>query len=231
MKTRIFTNEEKLLNHLVLHSNDVPSALGLLNGQMGILIVLAHYAKVRKQHQIERVSELLLENILKRLTKTVSINFADGLCGIGWGLEYLIQNDYMKGNSAELLQEVDAKIMEHDVLRIQDTSLDTGLEGTLHYVLAHLQGANRAGQRVFDKDYLENLVTRVRQLCINNQKNQDFQNLFAKLVEGINGSRKFYEFQLLRFIKPKYNPKFLTLKEGTAGQLELLINRAVEQSL
>lgn len=231
MNLKKFTKEERLLNYLVLHSNDVSSALGLLNGQMGIVLVLAHYARVKKRHQIERVSDVLLENILKRLTKSVSIDLANGLCGIGWGIEYLIQNDYMKGDSAVLLQEVDDKIMEYDLLRIRDTSLDTGLEGIIHYVLAHLQGANRSGQRVFDNDYLENLLIRVRQLCINNQENQEFQNLFAKLVEGINGCRNFYEFQLLRFIKSKYNFKLLTLKEGMAGQLELLINQEAKHIL
>ena len=35
-KCAIFTKEEKMLNHLILHANDVPNAIGLLDGKMGI---------------------------------------------------------------------------------------------------------------------------------------------------------------------------------------------------
>lgn len=52
-----FTKEEKMLNHLILHANDVPSAIGLLDGKMGIALVLAHYARCRKKKNIEHVAD------------------------------------------------------------------------------------------------------------------------------------------------------------------------------
>ena len=225
MKGIQFTKEQKLLNHIVLHAKDVPAALGLLNGQMGITIVLAHYARTRNNSQIEKVSDVLLEGILQRLTKTTSIDFADGLCGIAWGIEYLIQNGFMKGCGAEILQDVDKKIMERDVLRIEDFSLETGLEGMLHYVLAHLQGANKDGCGVFDKEYLDAWVKKLQKLSLNKTTKEKFEPLFGKLLEAINGSWTAYSFDLIQFIHHCNDNKLLSLNGGTAGQLELLISQ------
>ena len=42
-----FTKEQRLLHQVVLHANDVP-ARGLFDGQMGIVLVLAEYARARR---------------------------------------------------------------------------------------------------------------------------------------------------------------------------------------
>lgn len=70
-----FSKEDKILNHLILHCLE-DSNLGLLNGQMGTCIVLAHYARTRKISNIENVSEYILNKILKELSITHSIDFA-----------------------------------------------------------------------------------------------------------------------------------------------------------
>jgi hypothetical protein len=53
-----------------------------------------------------------------------------GLTGIGWGIEYLIQNGSVKGESVEICEEIDYRIMETDPKRITDFSLETGFEGS-----------------------------------------------------------------------------------------------------
>ena len=128
-KCAIFTKEEKMLNHLILHANDVPNAIGLLDGKMGIALVLAHYARCSRKKKIEHAADFLVENVMNQLTTTVSIDFANGLSGIGWGIEYLIQNNYMKGCGADILQDLDERIMQVDVTRIKDWSLEKGLLG------------------------------------------------------------------------------------------------------
>ena len=158
----IFTKEEKMLNRLILHANDVPSAIGLLDGKMGIALVLAHYARCRGKKKLEHAADFLVESVMNQLTKTVSIDFANGLSGIGWGIEYLIQNNYMKGCGADILQNIDERIMQFDVTRFKDWSLEKGLLGILHYVLYHLQGANKSGSSVFDNFVFELLEIRIR---------------------------------------------------------------------
>ncbi len=212
-KCAIFTKEEKMLNHLILHANDVPNAIGLLDGKMGIALVLAHYARCSRKKKIEHAADFLVENVMNQLTTTVSIDFANGLSGIGWGIEYLIQNNYMKGRGADILQNIDERIMQFDVTRFKDWSLEKGLLGILHYVLYHLQGANKSGSSVFDDSYLDSWKSVL----------EDNELLYNQLQKGLHKEVDFYKPNLRMFIKQqsRVDTKRLSLKDGIAGKLEL----------
>lgn len=214
-KCAIFTKEEKMLNHLILHANDVPNAIGLLDGKMGIALVLAHYARCSRKKKIEHAADFLVENVMNQLTTTVSIDFANGLSGIGWGIEYLIQNNYMKGCGADILQDLDERIMQVDVTRIKDWSLEKGLLGILHYVLYHLQGANKSELRVFDKPYLASWLSILK----------DNEDLHKLLQKGLDKEKDFYKSDLHIFIKQQSRvyTKKLSLGNGLAGKIELLM--------
>lgn len=214
-KCAIFTKEEKMLNHLILHANDVPNAIGLLDGKMGIALVLAHYARYSRKKKIEHAADFLVENVMNQLTTTVSIDFANGLSGIGWGIEYLIQNNYMKGCGADILQDLDERIMQVDVTRIKDWSLEKGLLGILHYVLYHLQGANKSELRVFDKPYLASWLSILK----------DNEDLHKLLQKGLDKEKDFYKSDLHIFIKQqsRVDTKKLSLGNGLAGKIELLM--------
>ena len=214
-KCAIFTKEEKMLNHLILHANDVQNAIGLLDGKMGIALVLAHYARCSRKKKIEHAADFLVENVMNQLTTTVSIDFANGLSGIGWGIEYLIQNNYMKGCGADILQDLDERIMQVDVTRIKDWSLEKGLLGILHYVLYHLQGANKSELRVFDKPYLASWLSILK----------DNEDLHKLLQKGLDKEKDFYKSDLHIFIKQqsRVDTKKLSLGNGLAGKIELLM--------
>lgn len=214
-KCAIFTKEEKMLNHLILHANDVPNAIGLLDGKMGIALVLAHYARCSRKKKIEHAADFLVENVMNQLTTTVSIDFANGLSGIGCGIEYLIQNNYMKGCGADILQDLDERIMQVDVTRIKDWSLEKGLLGILHYVLYHLQGANKSELRVFDKPYLASWLSILK----------DNEDLHKLLQKGLDKEKDFYKSDLHIFIKQqsRVDTKKLSLGNGLAGKIELLM--------
>lgn len=214
-KCAIFTKEEKMLNHLILHANDVPNAIGLLDGKMGIALVLAHYARCSRKKKIEHAADFLVENVMNQLTTTVSIDFANGLSGIGWGIEYLIQNNYIKGCGADILQDLDERIMQVDVTRIKDWSLEKGLLGILHYVLYHLQGANKSELRVFDKPYLASWLSILK----------DNEDLHKLLQKGLDKEKDFYKSDLHIFIKQqsRVDTKKLSLGNGLAGKIELLM--------
>lgn len=214
-KCAIFTKGEKILNHLILHANDVPNAIGLLDGKMGIALVLAHYARCSRKKNIEHAADFLVENVMNQLTTTVSIDFANGLSGIGWGIEYLIQNNYMKGCGADILQDLDERIMQVEVTRIKDWSLEKGLLGILHYVLYHLQGANKSELRVFDKPYLASWLSILK----------DNEDLHKLLQKGLDKEKDFYKSDLHIFIKQqsRVDTKKLSLGNGLAGKIELLM--------
>ena len=136
-----YTNKDilkRISNHLILNTGFIDN-LGLYNGKMGIIIFLCHYARYINDNSYNDFAGILIEQIYEEIHDKMYFDMEDGLCGIGWGIEYLIQNKFMEGNSQEILQEIDAKIMERDPLRLSDKSLHTGTGGILLYSVYRFQ--------------------------------------------------------------------------------------------
>ena len=221
------SQEERLVNYLILHSNDCLN-IGLLDGKMGIALVLFHYARVYKSREFRIVAEYLLDQVIFSLTSRTSIGFADGLTGIGWGIEYLIQNGYMKGDSADICEVIDCKLMEISISRLTDLTLDTGLEGYLHYLNAHIQGTRNTS---IHPDFLHEVREKTRQ----HPKEQTyFTTSLLALVDNFNSYFNIplrYDFYLSNFYTASRNipPKsILGLRKGICGYIETMLAKQDE---
>lgn len=226
MKKDRFTQEQRMLHQLILHSHDVPTAWGLFDGMAGIMLVLAHYARVHKLPVIECVSDYLMAQITGNLTKTDSIFLGHGMAGIGWSIEYLIQNGYMKGCGVDLTREIDNRIMGMDLRRMTDDTIETGIIGLFHYVIAHIQGATLQGRSAFDDLYLDEWmqVLQHRTKCFpQDERWKEMSKMFAETING----KSVYLLDLLQFVKPMRRTPFdlLGLRNGLAGYIELQLQK------
>ena len=114
----------RIANHLILHSIDIED-IGLFHGKMGVVLFFAHYARYTDSAIYDDFAGELLEEICENIPETLPINLETG---------YLIQNGFMEGDSNEILTEIDKKVMERDLRRIKDLSLETGLMGISSYI-------------------------------------------------------------------------------------------------
>lgn len=145
---------QRIANHLILHGSLLDN-LGLCHGKMGVAIFLYHYAQFTSNKTIAGFADELLEEIIDEIHDELPIDFANGYCGIGWSIEYLLHNRFVEGTSNEILTDIDRKIMERDIRRITDRQLFHGTEGILHYVIFRLY---RCGTDTpFDNEYLEDI--------------------------------------------------------------------------
>lgn len=135
------SEREILVNHLILNSSAHADNIGLMTGQMGILITVALYSRKYGIPQFENVADYLFENVAKKAAQTENITFAAGLAGIGWGIEYLIYENIMPGTGNDLCRNLDSSVMERDIRRMCDFSLLTGLAGVWKYVEARISGS------------------------------------------------------------------------------------------
>lgn len=146
----------KALSFLTLNCCFVPD-LGLFHGKMGYVLFFACYGYHSKNVLYENLADELLDEIYEELHSDIPINLEDGLCGIGWGIEFLVQNGYMVGNTDEILEDIDKRIMEYDVHRMSNLSLRHGLAGIVFYVIARLSAFREKAILPFDDVYLDNL--------------------------------------------------------------------------
>ncbi|MFR1161823.1 MAG: lanthionine synthetase LanC family protein [Monoglobus pectinilyticus] len=154
---------ERVLNHLSLNYNSV-LCNSLYFGKMGGAIFYYHYYKKTRKRYYEDYAGMLLDSIITNYKHNSEIRFADGLCGIGWGIEYLLQNKMILGDSDDILENIDKKVMEINLCRLTDFSLDSGLNGILQYCIARLTSKERHwGRNPFNRDYMDELKWIVEQ--------------------------------------------------------------------
>ena len=216
-----FGKEREMLHYLILHVNDPSNPIGLLYGQTGISLVLFHYARIRKLPAIKRVGEYLIDTVIDKILETTSIDLGNGIAGIGWAIEYLVQYRYINSSVDSLLEYIDHKIMSYDVRKMEDSSLETGLAGLVEYMNIHLQGAKMLGRKAFDSDYLEEWNHMMKYEKYNFQFSSDnYLNLSNQKME-VNTNH--YTPELSPFIQLEFSRTKLGLRNGIAGFLERLL--------
>lgn len=168
-KKTIFQSDEflkRVVNRLIVKSCDL-SDLGLYHGKIGLVIFFFHYASFTKNLLYKKFAEQLLEEIFEDIHNQLTFDLENGYCGIGWGIEYLSQNNFIEGDTNEILENVDNRLMECDLKRMGDLSLKNGIAGVFHYVLCRLK--NKSLITPFDVGFLSDLEI----VASNNYKGAD----------------------------------------------------------
>jgi len=112
---------------------------GLIGSDMGISIFLYQYAKINKDKTFEMVADFFLDYFCIKDDKHIPINFGDGKTGVGWCIEYLVQNGFCEGDTDVLLENVDRDLFKTLNVQKQFTlDLLNGLTGYLMYIVSRL---------------------------------------------------------------------------------------------
>ena len=187
--------------HIVMQQASSISDIGLLSGQMGLILLFTHYHSHTKFEIYEEMADNLMEEVLSKIHKKLAIDFDSGLTGIGWAIEYLIQNGFMEGDSLRVCNEIDNLIMKTDPRRLNDNSLETGLEGLLHYILAHIQGVKQqTGKLPFDNTYLDDVYSAVNALEMTKVE-RSMRVLVKKYIKFYKGKMMSYNIDIKPFLR------------------------------
>lgn len=226
-----FSKEQKIIHHLMLKSFDIKD-VGLFNGKIGLVIFFFHYAKYQHNPIYEDLANDLLDEVTENIHKELPLNFASGLCGIAWGIEYLIRNNFIEGNSNDICEELDKRIMSYDPRHLYDNSFETGLEGVVHYALARINGAIKQNNpNPFDSLYINDLIYASKR-SLDSEKYRELNNVFQLLISCVEEKvYSEYHFNINNIIDNQnlINGKDvhsapLGLRNGLSG---LLLNRII----
>lgn len=221
----VFSFEQRIVHHLLLNSNSIKDN-GLLYGKMGIAISLLSYGKLVDNEVYMDAGGDLLDEVLNNINNSMTIYFASGLCGIGWGVEFLIQNKMVDGCSNEVCRNIDKEIMSKDIRRLTDLSLDTGLEGMLHYILFHISGSVKQQMDIpFDEMYLQEVYSVVKLIDMQNctpdmwEKRQEYINYIENGVLPKTQINIKFCIDNMNLDEKRLSTYPLSLKTGIAGYL------------
>lgn len=146
LKKSIDERLHRIANFLLLNASFIDN-IGLLNGKMGIAIFFYHYSRHTNTKIFEEYAGELIDEIYEEINTNTPVNFADGLTGIGWGIEYLVQNRFVEADTNEALGEIDNAIYKH---RLNSPVLLESGDDLFGYGFYHI--ARLRGHKIDDDD-------------------------------------------------------------------------------
>jgi len=158
-KTRV-NNRQRLINALLLHSSFIENP-GLLHGKTGIAICFYHLAGQTGNTIYEDYAGELIDEIYEDITMDTPLDFASGLAGIGWGIEYLVQNHFLEADTDDVLEEIDKRLMPLIYSFPSPIGLENGLVGLGAYLLKRVQNPAAKEEKIqtlINKQLLVHLI-------------------------------------------------------------------------
>ena len=125
----------------------------------------------------------MFDEVYNDVNKGISCSFANGLCGIGWAVEYLVKQGFIEGDTDDSLEEIDRQVMVYDPTRLTDFSFANGLDGIACYVLARLLSSRASEASLpFDERYRKELYLACKHIPIKEQTTyiRSYINLLEK---------------------------------------------------
>jgi hypothetical protein len=106
---------QQIANTLLINVQQVKQ-YGLLQGKLGIAIFFYHYARYTGDKRYNTFPDEYIGFIFDKLGVNTSKWFADGLSGIGWGIDYMIKEGFLDADD-NVLEEIDLAV---DQINIPD---------------------------------------------------------------------------------------------------------------
>ena len=136
-----FSRQQRIINTLLLNASFIDNP-GLMHGKMGISIFFFHLARQTENKTYEDYAGELIDEIYEEISTKTPVDFENGLAGIGWGIEYLVQNGFIEANTNEVLEEFDKKIFNKLIHNTPaELNLLNGILGVGAYLLKRFQGS------------------------------------------------------------------------------------------
>lgn len=121
MKNLFIRNKRDIKNLLrfgVLRT-EVMEGHGLYGGKLGMVILFYEYSRYSGDDLYEQFAIEMIESLLN-IPENLPLTFSNGLSGIGWGITYLLRENFVEGDIDDILSEVDERLMNADDLRAED---------------------------------------------------------------------------------------------------------------
>lgn len=130
---------QRIINVLLLNASFIDN-LGLMHGKMGIAIYFFHLARETKNPVYEDYAGELIDEIYEEITINTPLDFENGLAGIGWGIEYLVQNGFLEADTNEVLEEFDKRLIHEITYHTpEDIGILQGICGYIAYFLNRIK--------------------------------------------------------------------------------------------
>ena len=105
MRTNTLSIIQKISDVLLMNGGFLSNP-GLYTGEMGLVLFFTRYARYTQNDLYLDYAYGLMEKLQNRIHRDTSIDYKQGLSGIGSAIEYLVQNGFFEANTDEIFTGV-----------------------------------------------------------------------------------------------------------------------------
>ncbi len=214
VKSRIEERLKRIANVLLLNASFIDNP-GLLNGKMGIAIFFYQYFRYTGNKIFGDYAGELIDEIYEEINTNTPVDFANGLTGIGWGVEYLVKNKFVEADTDETLSEIDTSVYRNSLYRPFLLENEKDLFGYGLYYITRLREHENDDDNLntlFKKQHLIYLIDDCERILI--QKSFLKFNLQSLSIDTINSFLWFLlEMYRLKLFPMKAEKLFRSLPE------------------
>lgn len=167
-KTVVAADEVRRLPVMARYLANQPVADdSLFQGRAGRMVALCEYGAYAHTEEYDDLTADWLERISQDLVESdLPVGMAQGVCGMGWALLYLLGRGLVDDDLEAELQAVDRRVQAVAPGRVADFGFERGLGGILCYVTARLGQWRRTGRAgsPFSEDFLSELREAARRV-------------------------------------------------------------------
>lgn len=163
-----------ILDHLKYLERLCKDDYSLYDGKTGLS--LAYYllfAKLKDNRYLAK-GQSLIEDLSENISQVQTFDMESGLSGIGWGIEWLIQNKFIDANSDEILADIDDELYKTVVYsKSANLSIATGTIGKALYFYTRLCAKNPNTSRyrnICNQECLVLLIDELSDKILNDNK-------------------------------------------------------------
>lgn len=217
IKTRLDEQLLRVENIIAYCSAEIDNIVsnGLYNGRMGLIILFCQYYRYTNDKRYDDISSDLFGKLCNDINlDKLPMTFKNGFLGIGWGLLYLVDNNFIELEEVhEELKIIDSMILNLSPSGFSDASVEYGLCGLVAYVAARIGFSIRYNE---ENPFPANFIS-------------ELKNVSDKVLSSDYYSLNLMEKCILILMKEYGNGDWGTLKTDFSDIIELPIYNPADQ--
>ncbi len=185
--TKLFLKE---IAHQLMLNTCTEKHLGLLNGKIGMTIFFLHYSQYSQDSLYEDFAGELIKDIYKGLHTIYSYNFQQGLCGIGFGMEHLLQHQFVEADEDnDIFLEPDKRITDLFLFKEKKNKYLCSSDDIARYIISRYNHKSPGSLPIFNEELISFLITDI-------QRNKEDREINSFLIENMKAIINYQAIQI-----------------------------------
>lgn len=149
------------------------------------IVTLFQQYRSSGEEKYKEQAESLLNEIMSSCNRSMPLSYHHGLCGIGAAIEYLIRNNFVKGEADEILKDIDSAVISVTSNRPpMEANIENGLLGLACYLYERLYYRTKSEEPIVLtlKEHIIYLIDWLEDMLLNNTIEKNYYEYYFVLI-------------------------------------------------